>query len=181
MQKYDLQKELEVSKKIALKAAEQILKIYNTDFDVEYKKDNSPLTKADKESNELIVKKLMQEFPDYAVLSEEYEDDKSRLNNDWCWVIDPLDGTKEFLKRNGEFTINIALTHKHKVVLGVVYAPVTKELYYAIKGHGAYSEIDDKVVKLNVSDRKDNLKLLKSRSHASKELEQFINRNNRSF
>ncbi|MCK4797843.1 MAG: 3'(2'),5'-bisphosphate nucleotidase CysQ [Spirochaetes bacterium] len=177
MKSYNLQKELEISKKISIEAGNEILKVYNTNFNVEYKEDKSPLTEADKKSNELIVKKLNQAFPNYSTLSEEYEDDKSRLHNDWCWIIDPLDGTKEFLKKNGEFTVNIALSHKHKVVLGVVYVPVANEIYYAIKGNGAYSEIKGKINKLRVSDRIDNLILLKSRSHASDQLERLMKEN----
>ena len=96
----DLEKELEVCIKLAIEAGKKILEIYKTDFEVEYKDDKSPLTEADKQSNELIVSTLAKKFPRYAILAEESKDNKDRLKNDWCWVIDPLDGTKEFLKRN---------------------------------------------------------------------------------
>ncbi|MBQ3558765.1 MAG: 3'(2'),5'-bisphosphate nucleotidase CysQ [Agathobacter sp.] len=132
-------KELEIAKLAAIYAGEAIMKIYNTaDFQVEYKKDDSPLTAADKASNAIIVKLLSEAFPEYAILSEEEKDNLSRLKKDFCFVVDPLDGTKEFIKRNGQFTVNIALSHKHEAVVGVIYVPVTRELYWASQGDGAY-------------------------------------------
>lgn len=86
---------------MARKAGLIILETYNSEFHIEHKKDNSPLTRADKESNEVIVRGLKKEFPYYSILSEESKDDKNRLNNDWCWIVDPLDGTKEFIKKMG--------------------------------------------------------------------------------
>lgn len=176
MSKYSLDKELKAAKDCALKAAEEIIKIYNTDFDVEYKSDKSPLTLADKKSNDIITGTLKEMFPEYAILAEESEDDKSRLNNEWCWVIDPLDGTKEFLKKNDEFTVNIALSHKNKSVLGVVYIPVKGELYFAVKGMGAFSVINGVEKKLSVSANSDDIRLVKSRSHASDKLKQTIDK-----
>src|SRR5690554_4445298 len=86
---------------LARQACEAIMEIYNTDFDVEVKKDHSPLTLADKKSNDIITKGLAQRFPDFSILAEESKDDLSRLDNDYCFIVDPLDGTKEFIKRNG--------------------------------------------------------------------------------
>lgn len=173
-----LTKELSLSKELAIKAGEAIMKIYTDSFDIEYKDDKSPITLADKTANEIIVNKLMQEFPDYAMLSEECEDDLSRLNNNWCWIVDPLDGTKEFIKKNGEFTVNIALTHKNKVVLGVIYLPVTKELYYAVKGLGSYYERESNPIRMTVSNRIENIRVMKSRSHATDKLKGIIEKNN---
>ncbi len=175
----NLQKELKLSIDLSIKAGKEILEVYKDTIEVEYKDDKSPLTLADKRSNDVIVEGLKREFHQYSILSEESADDKSRLDNDWCWIVDPLDGTKEFIKRNGEFTVNIALTYKKKTVLGVIYVPVKDELYYATKGDGAYmiqncnSSMDNKAL-LKVSERTDNIRLVKSRSHASGKLKELI-------
>ncbi|MDR2569457.1 MAG: 3'(2'),5'-bisphosphate nucleotidase CysQ [Oscillospiraceae bacterium] len=173
-------RELELAKQAAVLAGMAIMEIYNSDdFDVELKNDNSPLTKADKRANEIIVSMLKTEFHDYAILSEESEDDKSRLKNDYCFVVDPLDGTKEFIKRNGQFTVNIALAYKHKSVMGVIYVPVTKELYYAVDGFGAYYEIEGKEpVKLKVSDRTTDIRAVMSLSHGCVEMDELIKKHN---
>ena len=138
----DLTKELTIAKELAIKAGKEILIIYDSDdFQITNKSENnyaSPLTKADLKANEIIVTKLRKEFPSYAILTEEEKDDKIRLNNDYVWIIDPIDGTKEFIKKNGEFTVNIALVYKNEVVLGVIYVPVSEELYYATKNNGSY-------------------------------------------
>ncbi len=140
----NLKNEIEVAKGLAIKAGNIIMNIYAGDFSVEYKVDHSPLTLADKGANKIIINGIMEQFPHHSYLSEEIQDDKSRLDNDWCWVIDPLDGTKEFIKKNGEFTVNIALVYKQNPVLGVILAPDKKELYYAVKGEGAYLESNHK-------------------------------------
>ena len=173
----DLQKPLEVCKKLAVSAGQAILEIYNKNYTIEYKDDHSPLTEADKASNEIIVEGLRKEFPDWAILSEESKDDKSRLDNDWCFIVDPLDGTKEFIKKNGEFTVNIGLSYKHKVVVGVIYVPVTEELYFSAKGYGAYLIKSGNSIRLKVSDKTQNLTLVGSKSHASDELKKLINDN----
>jgi len=135
----NLNPELGAAVYLSLLAGREILDIYqNENYSVEYKEDNTPITLADRKSNEIIVNNLRKMFPDYALLSEEMKDDLARLKNDWCWIIDPLDGTKEFVKRNGEFTVNIALTYRQEPVLGVIYLPVKGDLYYALKGQGAY-------------------------------------------
>lgn len=177
MSGYELKPELDLAMSLAKEAGEEILRIYETDFKVEYKDDKSPLTEADKKSNQIIVSAISKNFPEHAVLSEEYDDDKSRLNNEWCWIIDPLDGTKEFLKKNGEFTVNIALAHKGRVVLGIVYIPVKDEMFYAVKGQGAFLEKHGVSKKITVSDRTSNLVLVKSRSHASEKLQKLIDDN----
>lgn len=162
---------LDLSKKIAVEAGKIILGIYGQDFDVTYKKDQSPLTEADQKANAYIVANLKENFPQISILSEEEKDCLDRLNNDWCFIIDPLDGTKEFIKRNGEFTVNIALAYKQKVVLGVIYAPVLDKLYFAVKGEGAYCISEHGMVKkLQVSDHKENLVAVGSRSHCTEAL-----------
>lgn len=162
---------------VAKEAGEKIMSIYESDFEVEYKEDQSPLTQADFLSNELIVKFLKNNYADCAVLSEEETNDDEKLDNSYCFVVDPLDGTKEFVKRNGEFTVNIALCKDHKVVLGVIYVPVRREMYYAYKDGGAYykgSQMKN-FTKIKVSQKKEKLRLVMSRSHASAQLENLIN------
>ena len=173
----NLEKELKVSIYLSKKAGEEIIKVYNQDFGVEYKEDLSPLTLADKRSNEIIVEGLKKAFPDYSILSEESQDEKSRLYNDWCWIVDPLDGTKEFIKKNGEFTVNIALAYKHRVVLGVIYVPVSGEIYYAVKGQGAHYEKNGKMQAIRVSDAVKQIRLVCSRSHPSERLQKLIEAN----
>lgn len=184
---------IEKIKKTAYFAGRIILEIYEGDFVVEYKEDNSPLTRADMKANEYIVKVLEKEFPCMAVLAEESADNFERLQNDWCWIVDPLDGTKEFVKRNGEFTVNIALSYKGKSVLGVVYVPVWDEMYWAYRDGGAsyrygcrevYEACDrsGKDIKLtgnkiHVSDRVDSLIMLHSRSHKTGIIDDLVERN----
>ncbi|WP_105614319.1 3'(2'),5'-bisphosphate nucleotidase CysQ family protein [Vallitalea okinawensis] len=172
----NLNKQLEIAKHLAIKAGEQIMKIYSTDFDssIEIKVDNSPLTIADKKSNEIIVTSLKDEFPEIAILSEESAGDINRLSNDWLWIIDPLDGTKEFIKKNGQFTVNIALAYMGKPVLGVIYVPVTKTLFYASKGQGAFKVENGEVTKISVTDKLDGLVWLGSKSHSSEQEENLI-------
>jgi len=168
---------LETARFLAGEASKEILSIYAKDFSVEYKEDTSPLTEADRKSNELIVSALKKKYPECAILAEESEDDPDRLNRDWCFIIDPLDGTKEFVKKNGEFTINIALSYKGKPVLGVICIPVTGELYYAAKGIGAYYEKDGKTEKITVSSRITDIRMVKSRSHKAGRLDDVIEKN----
>ncbi|MEX1375892.1 MAG: 3'(2'),5'-bisphosphate nucleotidase CysQ [Eubacteriales bacterium] len=167
---------IDVCKRAAMDAGEKIMEIYQTDFHntIEMKSDNSPLTIADKASNEIIIKALHENFPEVSILSEESKQDATRFKNDLCFVVDPLDGTKEFIKRNGEFTVNIALADKHKVKMGIIYLPVTKALYYAAEGYGAFKELDGKTTKLLVTDKVDELVLAVSKSHASDELKELV-------
>ena len=119
-------------------AGQAILDVYHSDFSVEYKTDSSPLTLADRNSHEVIVKYLS-EF-DIPILSEEGKNIPYAERKSWdrLWIVDPLDGTKEFVKRNGEFTVNIALVENHKPVLGVIFVPDKKALFFAASGLGAY-------------------------------------------
>ena len=171
-------KELEIAKKAAVLAGKAIMEVYESgDFGIEAKADDSPLTLADKAANRIIVDMLRAEFPDYAILSEEEKDDLSRLDNDLCFVVDPLDGTKEFIKRNGQFTVNIALSYRHRTVMGVIYVPVTGEMYFAAKGHGSFMEVDGNVTLIHVStDKKDKseLNMVMSNSHGAAEMDALI-------
>ncbi|MFT4835003.1 MAG: 3'(2'), 5'-bisphosphate nucleotidase, partial [Flavobacteriaceae bacterium] len=135
----DFEHLLVVAKEAALQAGEVILEIYATgDFSVEAKSDNSPLTIADQSAHKKISELLAK--TGIPILSEEGADVPYDTRKDWeyFWMVDPLDGTKEFIKKNGEFTVNIALIHQTEVVLGVVFTPVTNDLYWALKDFGAY-------------------------------------------
>lgn len=171
--------ELSIAKDLAVQAGLEIMTIYGKDFSdtIEFKGDHSPLTQADKASNAVIVSALRKEFPMYAILSEEEKDNRERLNNPLCFIVDPLDGTKEFIKRNGQFTVNIALAHNHKTVMGVIYVPVTGDLYYASEGDGAYlQKSDGSIERLHVSDTTDSsaLRAVVSGSHPCREMEEMI-------
>ncbi|MCR5624973.1 MAG: 3'(2'),5'-bisphosphate nucleotidase CysQ [Lachnospiraceae bacterium] len=175
----DLTKELEIAKDLAVKAGEAIMEVYADEekFNVTYKEGHMPLTNADRAANAIIVKGLKENFPDYAILSEEEKDDKVRLSNDYCFVVDPLDGTKEFIKRNGQFTVNIALSYQHKSVMGVIYVPVTEELYFAAKGVGAFYQAKGKEPeKIHVTEETDltKVRLVMSSSHGAPEMDQLI-------
>ena len=160
----------------ALCAGKEIMDVYGTDdFKVELKADSSPLTIADKRANAVIVDILKREFPFIPILAEESADDRSRLYSKHCFIVDPLDGTKEFIKRNGEFTVNIALAYKGVPVVGVVYVPVTGELYSACRGGGAYRKRSSgEVERLHVSRRKSKLVVMRSRSHGDQREEELL-------
>ena len=167
---------LECLKKLAVDAGKIIMEVYETDFEVDYKEDESPLTMADRRANDCIVKGLMEQFPDYAVLSEEMKDDKARRQKDYCFIVDPLDGTKEFVKRNGQFTVNIALVYKQNPVVGVIYVPVTGDLYFASAEEGAFKQdgATGGLRKLQVSDKQEHLIWVGSKSHSSEKEENLI-------
>jgi 3'(2'), 5'-bisphosphate nucleotidase len=122
----------------SIQAGQAILDVYHSEFSVEYKTDSSPLTLADKRSHEVIVKHLSQ-F-DIPILSEEGKNKPYAERRTWnqLWIVDPLDGTKEFIKRNGEFTVNVALVENHKPVMGVIFVPDKNVLFFAADGLGAY-------------------------------------------
>lgn len=160
-----MDKRLEIAIDAAIKAGKAIEEEYKNPHDIEIKEDESPVTQADKRANDIIVEILSKNFMDHDILSEESVDDIKRLNNEWCWIVDPLDGTKEYIKRNDEFTVNIALAHNNKILLGVVYLPISKELYYGFRGNGAFYRHDGEEKQIRVSDRKGNLIVMVSRSH----------------
>lgn len=167
----DQNKILEVIKKLAIEAGEIIMQVYETDFDISYKEDASPLTVADQRANAHIVKGLQMSFPEYAVLSEEMKDDGTRRSNEYCFIVDPLDGTKEFVKRNGQFTVNIALAYRQRPIVGVILVPVTGDLYFASTEAGTYKQ-DGKtgeITKLQVSDKTSDLIWVGSKSHSGEQ------------
>ncbi len=129
---------------VCLRASQQassaVLAVYNSSFDVEYKQDESPLTLADKRSHEILEKELESNFPDIPILSEEGKDIpyKERKNWEYFWLVDPLDGTKEFVKKNGEFTVNIALICKNRPIMGIIYVPVYDDVYFSMEGAGSF-------------------------------------------
>jgi 3'(2'), 5'-bisphosphate nucleotidase len=159
---------------IAKEAGNAIMQVYKQDFEVEYKQDSSPLTLADKKANDIIEAGLNQLSVNFPILSEEGEDIpyKDRKHWEYFWLVDPLDGTKEFVKKNGEFTVNIALIHKNKPVLGVVYAPALDVCYWAKQDEGAFK--DGQKLPLKTSDQRNTYKIVASRSHMSDETQEFI-------
>ena len=176
----------------ALKAGEEIRTIYNdpaSDFEIERKADNSPLTIADRKAHEAIVA-VLNNTP-FPILSEEGKQLDYSVRRDWnaLWVVDPLDGTKEFIKRNGEFTVNIALVENSVPKLGVIYVPVKSELYFAQEGVGAFKRSDitslcedcvslEQLIKeselLPVKAGRDHFIAVASRSHLTPETEVYI-------
>lgn len=168
---------------LAIRASEEayreILQVYHSgDFQAESKGDNSPLTRADKQAHHVIASIL--ETSGLPVLSEEGKAIPYAERKDWqyFWMVDPLDGTKEFLKRNGEFTVNIALIHKGTAVLGVVAIPVTGDVFYATKGKGAFvkraNEVAPLAKRLPVDLKQPHLRVVASRSHMNDETRTFI-------
>lgn len=179
---------LKIAIQASLEAGDIIMKIYDTAFDVELKEDKSPLTEADKQANDIINSYLKP--TGIPIISEENRqtDYSTRKHWDTCWVVDPVDGTKEFIKRNGEFTVNIALVTNQKPVLGVIYVPATKVLYFSdVNAKIAFkSELDshlttvEKVLEtaqpLKPQSLNDELvRVVGSRSHMSEETVEFIN------
>jgi len=163
---------------LARDAGAAILRIYETDFDIEHKQDNSPLTEADLASHRTIVGALERLTPDIPVLSEESSKIPFETRRSWSryWLIDPLDGTREFVKRNGEFTVNIALIEGDRPTLGVVYAPVLDRLYYGSADNGAWKqEGDAEATPIRVvAQRQVPTRVVGSRSHAGDSLMRFL-------
>lgn len=163
---------------IAREAGRRILDVYERGFEVEEKEDRSPLTEADRASHEIISERLKQLTPDVPVLSEESASVPHERRADWrrFWLVDPLDGTKEFINRNGEFTVNIALIEGDRPVLGVVYVPVTGLAYFASAGSGAFKQKGECEIQPICSRRfnSGNPVVVASRSHAGPETEAFL-------
>lgn len=177
--------------RIAQEAGDIILEVYNTDFAVDYKPDESPLTIADQKANDHIVMSLRKLSGHIPILSEESKatDYAERKSWEYFWLVDPLDGTKEFIKRNGEFTVNIALMQKDTPALSVICAPVTQQYYFAGLNRGAYriegkdiiekchttNELIAKSQQLPLPGKRDGLTVVGSRSHMTPETTKFIN------
>ena len=182
---------LDIAVRAALDAGQEILKIYAKDFEIEFKADESPLTSADKAAHEIIIRAL--ESTPYPVLSEESAEVDFAIRKQWkqYWLVDPLDGTKEFIKKNGEFTVNIALIDQGAPVMGVVFAPVLDALYYGVVDDGdeqkawkavtclgkSLEEVKRSATRLEMGSQKSeiqNLKVVASKSHCSEETVTFI-------
>ncbi len=163
---------------IAIEAGDAILEIYNTDFDVYKKDDKSSLTEADLAADRIIKKGLKNLAPDIPLLSEESIKTPFAIREKWetYWLIDPLDGTREFVKRNGEFTVNIALIHQGESYLGVVFAPVTQKTWSAARNLGAFSftgNNEPTPIEVRNYDA-DNLIVAVSRSHGTDKQQAFL-------
>jgi len=146
-----MEKELAIAKALALDAGSILMSYYQQPFRIDWKAPGDPVTAADREASQLIVGRLARAFPDHAILSEEEPDDLNRLDESHVWMIDPMDGTREFIERRGEFAVQIGLVVDGAPVLGVVYQPTTRKLYYAAHGMGAFLETDGQPVALHVS------------------------------
>lgn len=152
-----------------------------------YKEDNSPVTRADQEANQCILDRIcgascLAFLGDYGILAEESQDDLRRLEKDWCVIIDPLDGTKEFIAGLPEFTVNIALAHCGVPVLGVVYAPATQELFYAQRGCGAFKRVlPAGEERISVSSRTQDLIAMHSRYHLDAQTRGLLERHRDRF
>jgi len=177
---------LSVAIQASLDAGIEILKVYETNFNVEIKGDDSPLTQADKNANAVIMKYL--KTTDIPIISEENKQLDFSERKDWsqCWIVDPLDGTKEFIKRNGEFTVNIALVENGEPVMGVIYVPVSKELYFTSEDGNtskkivvsseeiSIEEIFEKAEIIKPSPITSEVKIVGSRSHLNDDTKNFI-------
>ncbi len=166
--------EVQLAINAAIEAGKIVMKIYQHNFSTKLKKDNSPLTEADIKSNEIIQRIIS--VSGYPILSEETMDDKDRLNYDKIWIVDPLDGTSDFVSRTGEFTIMISLIENNIPTLGVVYCPPNETLFVAQKNEGAYELIDGKFLKLGVNNisELEKCNAVVSRHHLSDKDRQFL-------
>ncbi|MFZ0220035.1 MAG: 3'(2'),5'-bisphosphate nucleotidase CysQ [Candidatus Aquirickettsiella sp.] len=165
---------------LAKKAGSEVLNLYQGDFTVEYKTDKSPITVADLASHDCICQGLRQLTPDLPIISEESKPISFQKRQFWekYWLIDPLDGTKEFLEKNGEFTINIALIEQHKPCMGVIFVPSMNICYFAEKGLGAYKQIGQAQPTVmhgrTLGGQKQAITAVISRRHGKEELKRFL-------
>ena len=176
---------LHIAIEASIKAGKAIMEIYDSnDFGIEFKGDKSPLTKADLAADKIIQKKLLK--TDIPILSEEGKDIPYTIRKNWdyLWIVDPIDGTKEFINKNGEFTVNIALIKSQKTILGVVYAPAINQLYFSSEENGSFKannvshltldEIYRSAKSLPIKWKKNKYTVVASRSHMSSETETYI-------
>lgn len=182
-----MERNLKIALEAALRAGKAIMQVYNSVFEVEYKDDNSPLTEADKKANDIINSFLIpSQIP---IISEENKQTDFSIRKHWnkCWVVDPVDGTKEFVKRNGEFTVNIALTENGNPKLGVIYVPAIKTVYFAdvskkeafkanLTSHEtSIEEVLKKAIPLKPKKGNSNpIQVIGSRSHMNQETLNFV-------
>ena len=163
---------------ITKEAGEAITEIYNSDFNYQLKKDLSPITAADNLSHNIIIDRLKMLTPEIPILSEENCDIPYKIRSQWTqyWLVDPLDGTKEFIKKNGEFTVNIAMIDNNSPIFGVIHLPVTDETYWGSKINGSfYSTENNDAEPISVSENNQNsIRLVASRSHPSEMLNSLL-------
>ncbi|MGO3688871.1 MAG: 3'(2'),5'-bisphosphate nucleotidase CysQ [Psychroflexus halocasei] len=175
----------ELAVKASIEAGEKIMQVYQQDIIVEKKEDNSPLTIADQRANTVIMDFLKQ--TEYPIISEENKAIDYEERKKWkaCWIVDPLDGTKEFIKKNGEFTVNIALIKEQKTVFGVIFVPAKRELYVGdVENNSAFKievpevynldEILSSVEKLSPKKASDKIEVVGSRSHMNQDTTDYI-------
>ena len=180
MSKYS--KELEIALAAAIEAGDEIMDVYNNTEDINYEKksDDSPLTIADKRSHNKIMSFLQE--TSINVISEESKSIEYNERRNWeeYWLVDPLDGTKEFIKKNGEFTVNIALIKNNKPHLGIVYCPTQKTLYYNDHEKNVYKKVGEDITTLNkrnsVNESAEGLRVVVSRSHMSEETSEYVSK-----
>ena len=179
----DLKRTLSQVRAAVAEAGSAILEIYSDPdrFDTEHKADDSPLTAADVAANKILMARLQELTPDIPILSEESKQAPWYDRKHWqrCWVVDPLDGTKEFLKRNDEFTVNVALVREHQPILGVVYAPALQTWYFAARHEGAWRQQGKGVMdRIEVAEKPQGRpwKVVGSRSHSTPEVDAFVAR-----
>ncbi len=177
----DLSRLLVEVRKAAVEAGAAIMEVYNRGkgFDAEYKDDDSPLTEADLSANRILVARLQELTPAVPIMAEESDLPPWSKRKHWreCWVVDPLDGTREFIKRNDEFTVNVGLVRDHKPILGVVYAPALQRWYYAARHEGAWRQ-DGKKTPVKLKSRAPEpgqpVKVVGSRSHNTPQFDDFV-------
>jgi 3'(2'), 5'-bisphosphate nucleotidase len=167
MQSSELDRRLQIVREIAVAAGEVVLQFYYEKVQVEWKSAGNPVTAADRAANETILTQLRRQFSGEPVLSEESQDDMSRLGRDVMWVVDPLDGTKEFIKRNGEFSVMIGMVENGRPVLGVVCQPAASKTYFGAIGLGAWlaSPAGTKTLHVSDIDETKRWRMVASRSH----------------
>jgi len=165
---------------VARLAGQAIMQVYSTDFEVETKEDHSPITRADRASNEIILQALGAMFPDLPVISEEIANKPYAERAGWkrFWLVDPLDGTKEFVKRNGEFTVNIGLVYGREPVFGALYVPVKDVLYTGGPGLGAMKYVNGERQSIQVAAVEPGkpVVVVGSRSHPDERIQEYLKR-----
>ena len=171
--------EIEILLDICREAGSAIMDVYRGDIQVDTKQDQSPLTDADRASHDIIVKRLRENFPEIPILSEEGRDISFEARSCWeqFWLVDPLDGTKEFIKKNGEFTVNIALIEENRPVLGVIYVPAKNLLYWGGEEQPAMLQTGfapPRPIQARKVDSQEGLTVVMSRSHPSPELQDYL-------
>jgi 3'(2'), 5'-bisphosphate nucleotidase len=173
-----MEKELEIAKHLARDAGRILLDFYRSEVQVQWKGHDDPVTAADRAANEMLVRELHRRFPDDAILSEELPDDPLRLKKDRVWMVDPMDGTKQFIERIDEFAVMIGLAIEGEAKMGVVYQPSLDRMFYATPGGGAFIEERWTTKRLQVVSLNDPAKMIAamSRSHHSPTVDQLYNR-----